>query len=62
MMKILKRIILVLGSILILWMIVAAFISGDCVYEKSITINAPSEKVWAADQYIKSNGPMEPME
>jgi hypothetical protein len=53
-MKILKRIILVLGSIIILWMGVAALISGDCVYEKSITINAPVEKVWQQTNTLKA--------
>lgn len=45
-MKILKGIALVMASILVFWLIIAAFISGDCNYEKSISINAPVEKVW----------------
>ncbi|SHL36137.1 SRPBCC family protein [Chryseobacterium polytrichastri] len=45
-MKILKGIAIVMASILIFWLIIAAFISGDCNYEKSISINAPVEKVW----------------
>ncbi len=53
-MKILKRIILVLASILILWMVIAAFVSGDCAYEKSITINAPVEKVWQQTNTLKA--------
>ncbi|KPH14959.1 SRPBCC family protein [Chryseobacterium sp. ERMR1:04] len=45
-MKILKGVAIVMASILIFWLIIAAFISGDCNYEKSISINAPVEKVW----------------
>ncbi|KMQ64676.1 polyketide cyclase [Chryseobacterium angstadtii] len=53
-MKVLKGIILVLASVLILWMVVAAFISGDCVYEKSISINAPTETVWHQTNTLKA--------
>lgn len=45
-MKILKGIIYFLAAILIVWLVAAALISGDCKYEKSISINAPVEKVW----------------
>jgi hypothetical protein len=53
-MKILKWIIIVLASILILWMVVAFFVSGDCKYEKSMTINAPVEKVWENTNTLKA--------
>ncbi|MFP3591300.1 SRPBCC family protein [Chryseobacterium sp. SIMBA_038] len=53
-MKILKGIAIVLASILIFWLILAAFISGDCNYEKSISINAPVEKVWQNTNTLKS--------
>lgn len=52
-MKVLKGIIIFLASLLILWMIIAAFISGDCQYEKSISINAPVEKVWQNTNTLK---------
>ncbi|MDQ0594918.1 uncharacterized protein YndB with AHSA1/START domain [Chryseobacterium ginsenosidimutans] len=53
-MKILKWTIIVLASILILWLVVAFFVSGDCKYEKSITINAPVEKVWQNTNTLKA--------
>jgi hypothetical protein len=52
--KVLKRIMLVLAAILILWLVVAALISGDFKYEKSITINAPVEKVWQNTNTLKA--------
>lgn len=45
-MRILRWIIIVLATLLILWLVIAALISGECKYEKSISINAPAEKVW----------------
>ncbi|CAA7194418.1 SRPBCC family protein [Chryseobacterium potabilaquae] len=45
-MKVLKWIIIILASILISWLVLAVFISGDIKYEKSIVIHAPVEKVW----------------
>jgi hypothetical protein len=53
-MKILKGIAIVLASILIFWLVLAAFISGDCNYEKSISINAPVEKVWQNTNTLKA--------
>ncbi|WP_027380744.1 SRPBCC family protein [Chryseobacterium daeguense] len=53
-MKILKWTIIVLASILIFWLIVAFFISGDCKYEKSISINAPVDKVWQNTNTLKA--------
>ncbi|PIF46440.1 polyketide cyclase/dehydrase/lipid transport protein [Chryseobacterium sp. 52] len=53
-MKVLRWTIIVLASILIIWMAAAALISGDCVYEKSITINAPAEKVWRHTNTLKA--------
>ncbi|GAB0156849.1 SRPBCC family protein [Chryseobacterium sp. Alg-005] len=53
-MRILKGIIIVLATILILWLVIAAFISGDCQYEKSISINAPVEKVWQNTNTLKA--------
>lgn len=53
-MKILKGIIYSLSSVLILWMIVAAFVSGNCHYEKSMHINAPANKVWQHTQSLKA--------
>ncbi len=52
-MKILKWTIIVLASILIFWLVTAFFISGECKYEKSITINAPVEKVWQNTNTLK---------
>ena len=45
-MKILKKIGIGLAAIIALLLIVALFVSNDFYYEKSITINAPIEKVW----------------
>ena len=45
-MRIFRRIILLLATLLIFLLVWAAFISGDCKYEKSVSINAPVEKVW----------------
>ncbi|UOU97099.1 SRPBCC family protein [Chryseobacterium daecheongense] len=53
-MRILKGIIMILASILILWLVIAAFVSGDCQYEKSISINAPVEKVWQNTNTLKA--------
>jgi hypothetical protein len=53
-MKILKGVIIVLSSLIILWLIIAAFVSGKCQYEKSISINAPAEKVWQYTNSLKA--------
>ncbi|MEY8760380.1 SRPBCC family protein [Chryseobacterium tongliaoense] len=53
-MKILKWIIIVLASILIVWLVAAALVSGECKYEKSISINAPAEKVWQNTNTLKA--------
>lgn len=53
-MKILKWIMIVLAAILIIWLVVAALISGDFKYEKSITINVPVEKVWQNTNTLKA--------
>ncbi|MBK1897158.1 SRPBCC family protein [Chryseobacterium paridis] len=53
-MKILKGIMIVLAAILILWLAVAALVSGDFKYEKSISINAPAEKVWQNTNTLKA--------
>ncbi|MBW8361699.1 MAG: SRPBCC family protein [Kaistella sp.] len=53
-MKILKTVLIVLAAIIAIWLIVAAFISGDCRYEKSISINAPAEKVWENVNSLKA--------
>lgn len=53
-MRILKGILIVLASILILWLVIAALISGECKYEKSISINAPAEKVWENTNTLKA--------
>jgi uncharacterized protein YndB with AHSA1/START domain len=53
-MKILRGIIIFLGSVLILWLVIAAFVSGKCQYEKSISINAPAEKVWQYTNTLKT--------
>lgn len=53
-MKVLKWIMLVLAAILILWLAAAAIISGDFKYEKSISINAPAEKVWQNTNTLKA--------
>lgn len=45
-MKILKKVLIILAAFIVLWLIVAAFVSGNCKYEKSISINATPEKVW----------------
>jgi len=52
--KILKTIVIVLASILIFWMVAAALVPGDCKYEKSITINAPIDKVWQHTNTLKA--------
>lgn len=46
-MRILKKILLVIAAIIVLALIVAFFVDGKINYEKSISINAPVEKVWA---------------
>ncbi|MCE3074810.1 SRPBCC family protein [Chryseobacterium gwangjuense] len=53
-MKTIKRIFIGLALILVVLLIIAAFISGDCKYEKSITINAPAEKVWQNTSTLKA--------
>ncbi|ASK29874.1 polyketide cyclase [Chryseobacterium sp. T16E-39] len=53
-MKILKWIMIALAAILIVWLAVAALISGDFKYEKSITINAPVEKIWQNTSTLKA--------
>lgn len=53
-MKILKWIIIILASILIIWLVAAAFISGDFKYEKSISIDAPVDKVWQNTNTLKA--------
>ena len=45
-MKILKKILIALAAVIALILIVALFIPRQFNYEKSITINAPIEKVW----------------
>ncbi|QBA23801.1 polyketide cyclase [Chryseobacterium indologenes] len=53
-MKTFKRIFLLLATLLIILLIWAAFIPGDCQYEKSISINAPVEKVWQNTNTLKA--------
>lgn len=53
-MRTLKRIILLLTTLLIILLVWAAFISGDCKYEKSISINAPVGKVWQNTNTLKA--------
>ena len=53
-MKTLKKILYVLLALVVLWLIVAAFVSGDVKYEKSISINAPVEKVWQQTNTLKA--------
>lgn len=54
MMRIFKRIMLFLIALLIILLVVAAFISGDCKYEKTISINAPVERVWQNTNTLKA--------
>lgn len=54
MMRTFKRIFLLLATLLIILLIWAAFIPGDCQYEKSISINAPVEKVWQNTNTLKA--------
>lgn len=54
MMRTFKRIILLLATLLIILLVWAAFISGDCKYEKSVSINAPVEKVWQNTNTLKA--------
>lgn len=53
-MKIIKRVLIVLAIIPVVILIAAAFVSGDCKYEKSISINAPAEKVWQNTKTLKA--------
>lgn len=53
-MRTLKRIILLLTTLLIILLVWAAFISGDCKYEKSISINAPVGEVWQNTNTLKA--------
>lgn len=53
-MKILKWTMIVLAAILIVWLVIAALISGDFKYEKTIIINAPVEKVWQNTNTLKA--------
>lgn len=52
-MKVLKRIGLGLLALVALWLIVAAFVPGATHYEKSITIQAPTERVWEEMNSLK---------
>lgn len=54
MMRTFKRIFLLLTILLIILLVWAAFISGDCKYEKSISINAPVERVWKNTNTLKA--------
>jgi hypothetical protein len=53
-MKIVKGTLIVLALILIVSLIAAAFVSGDCKYEKSISINASSDKVWQNTKNLRA--------
>ena len=53
-MKILKKILYVLLAIIVLWLLVAAVISGDVKYEKSISINASPDKVWSHTNSVRA--------
>ncbi|MDH6254350.1 hypothetical protein M2347_004077 [Chryseobacterium sp. H1D6B] len=53
-MKILKGIMVFLAVILLLWLGLSAAMSSDCKYEKSISINAPVEKVWQHTNTLKA--------
>ena len=53
-MKILKKILYIILALIVIWLIAAAFVSGDCKYEKSISINASTEKVWNNVNSIKA--------
>ncbi len=46
-MKILKRILLVLGILLGIWIIIALFVPAECHIERSTVINAPAATVYA---------------
>lgn len=46
-MRILKSILKLIVGLLVLVLIVAIFVDGDFSYEKSVSIDAPIEKVWA---------------
>ncbi len=45
-MRILKITAYVAAALLLVWIVAAALISGDCKFEKSIAINAPANRVW----------------
>lgn len=53
-MKILKKILYVLLAIIVLWLLVAAVVSGDVKYEKSISINATPDKVWSHTNSVRA--------
>lgn len=53
-MKILKKILYVLLAIIVLWLLVAAVVSGDVKYEKSISINASPDKVWSHTNSVRA--------
>lgn len=52
-MKILKILLFTLIAILGLWLIAAAFVSGDVQYEKSISINDSPDKVWSHTNSVR---------
>lgn len=53
-MKILKKILYVLLAIIVLWLLIAAVVSGDVKYEKSISINASPDKVWSHTNSVRA--------
>lgn len=53
-MKILKKILLVIGVLLAIWLIAAAFIDGNCQLQKSVSINATPDLVWTETNSLKA--------
>ena len=53
-MKILKGILIFLGSIIVLALIIAFFVPKDYTIDRSITINKPSEEVFDYIKYLKN--------
>lgn len=53
-MKILKITTYILAAFVLIWLLAAAIISGECKFEKATVINAPVDRVWQNTNSLKA--------
>ncbi|MBW8359083.1 MAG: SRPBCC family protein [Weeksellaceae bacterium] len=53
-MKVLKTVLYIILALIVVWLTAAAFVSGDCKYEKSVVIDAPADEVWQNTNSLKA--------